>query len=595
MLAEYKSPQQVKRLVSNSTELRKAMEAQTGFNPTQLGRELAREGVITKEQLLKAIDLQKQTPGRKLGSILSDMGVASTEQVHLAVALSLGAPSVKLDGFDFESKALASISAELARTYNVIPLIIHNERLVLAMENLLDMEAVSAIGFIAQRMIESVYAPNHEIKQAINKHYELQEQEHELDQLQLSNFYNEDDNSLWKEAERLANEQPIVRLVNSILMDAIYQRASDVHIRPGNKQVELLYRIDGVLINKREIQKGLLPAIVSRIKILSRLNIAEHRLPQDGRSRMQDGSNIIDLRVSVIPCQYGESIVIRILNKGEGLRSLNEIGFSSKDEERFAGLINKNYGILLVTGPTGSGKTTTLYAALREVQKRNLNIVTVEDPVEYEFEGMRQIQIQPAIHFGFPQALRHILRHDPDVIMIGEIRDRETCNIAVEGALTGHLVLSTLHTNDAPGAVTRLMEMGVEPYLLKSAIVGVLAQRLVRRNCPHCLAEETIDPKIRSSLGISKTEKFYKGTGCEKCNHTGFHGRLAVYELLIVSENLRNHIESGVATGALRELAISEGMVPLTAQAIEQARQHNTSLSEVYRIGMETVFSENLV
>jgi type IV pilus assembly protein PilB len=571
-------------MIFSSQELQAALRDLSDARHVRLGHLMVQEQVITQDQLAKAVELQKQHPQKKLGSILTEMGAASADSVQLAVARSLGAVIVRLDAFDFAPKALACVSAELARTYHVIPLMLHDEHIVVAMENLLDTEAISALQFISQRGIEPVFASKGDITRAINKYYDTQEQERELDQLQLSDFYHEDDQAMWKEAERLANETPIVKLVNNIILDAVHQRASDIHIRPGHKNVTLLYRIDGTLIDKRELQKGLLPAIVSRIKILSRLNIAEHRLPQDGRSRVQDGANIVDLRVSVIPCQFGESVVIRILDKAEGLRSLKEIGFTAHDEAAFTELINKTYGILLVTGPTGSGKSTTLYAALRELTKLDLNIVTVEDPVEYEFEGLRQMHILPAIKFGFPQALRHILRHDPDVIMIGEIRDEETCKVAVESALTGHLVLSTLHTNDAPGAITRLMEMGVEPYLLKSAIIGVLAQRLVRKNCVHCMEVETVDPLVRQRLRVSDSETFYKGRGCEHCNHTGFHGRLAVYELLTVDEALREQFIPGISSADLRAIAIEGGMVPLASNGITQARQRNTSLAEVYRV-----------
>jgi len=500
-------------LAQNTAELESILKAQQQFRHTTLGTLLVEEKIITQQQLDKALDYQRRHQDKKLGAILADMGAATSLQIYLAVARSLGAPVVCLNGFDFDHRALALITPELAREHHVIPLMFHEDRLVLAMENLLDTSAIHAISFVTQRAIEPVFAPSEEINAAINKYFEAQEQELELDRLELSDYYYEDDQEIWKEAERLANETPIVKLVDNIILGAIHQRASDIHVRPGSKKVDLLYRVDGTLIKKRELQKGLLPAIVSRIKIISRLNIAEHRLPQDGRSRMLDGKNIVDMRVSTIPCQFGESIVIRLLNKGEGLRSVKDIGFSPRDEQLFTHLINKSYGILLVTGPTGSGKTTTLYAAMREVARHNLNIVTVEDPVEYEFEGMRQIHILPQINFGFPQALRHILRHDPDVIMIGEIRDEETAKIAVESALTGHLVLSTLHTNDAPGAITRLVEMGVEPYLLKSAVIGVIAQRLVRRNCTHCMAEEEVDPFIRASLNVPKDEIFYKGQG----------------------------------------------------------------------------------
>lgn len=576
-------------IVLNASELKSMLDGRQQFRHASLGSLLVQEKIITQSQLDEALAYQSRHPDRKLGAILAERGAATTPQIYLSVARSLGAPIVCLSGFDFDHKALAMVTPDLVRNHYVVPLIFHGEHLVIAMENLLDTEAIHAISFITQRAIEPVFAPRDEIRNAINKYYDLQEQERELDRLELSDFYFEDDLEVWKEAERLANETPVVKLVDNLILAAIHQRASDIHIRPGSKKVDLLYRIDGTLVFKREIQKGLLPAIVSRIKIISRLNIAEHRLPQDGSSRMLDGKNIVDMRISTIPCQFGESVVIRLLNKGEGLRSIKDIGFSHRDETFFTHLLNKSFGIILVTGPTGSGKTTTLYAAMREVARHNLNIVTVEDPVEYEFEGMRQIHILPQIHFGFPQALRHILRHDPDVIMIGEIRDEETAKIAVESALTGHLVLSTLHTNDAPGAITRLIEMGVESYLLKSAVIGVMAQRLVRRNCPHCIAEEEVDPFVRDGLGVSEEEVFYMGRGCERCNRTGYLGRLAAYELLVVNENIRRHIVPDIAGNELRKLAIQEGMVTLTANAIELARSKNTSLAEVYRVCLEVL------
>ncbi len=374
-------------IVLNSSELESMLEGRQPFRHASLGSLLVQEKIITQTQLDEALTYQNWHSEKKLGTILAEKGAATTPQIFLAVARSLGAPIVALSGFDFDHKALAMLTPDMVRDHHVVPLMFHGERLVLAMENLLDTDAIHAISFTTQRAIEPVFAPHDEIRNAINKYYDLQEQERELDRLELSDFYYEDDQEVWKEAERLANETPVVRLVDNLILAAIHQRASDIHIRPGGKKVDLLYRIDGTLILKREIQKGLLPAIVSRIKIISRLNIAEHRLPQDGSSRMLDGKNIVDMRISTIPCQFGESVVIRLLNKGEGLRSVKDIGFSERDETLFTHLINKSFGIILVTGPTGSGKTTTLYAAMREVAKHSLNIVTVEDPVEYEFEG----------------------------------------------------------------------------------------------------------------------------------------------------------------------------------------------------------------
>ncbi len=314
------------------------------------------------------------------------------------------------------------------------------------------------------------------------------------------------------------------------------------------------------------------------------MNIAERRVPQDGRARVVEGGNVVDLRISIIPTVEGESVVIRLLNTEVGLKTISELGFSERDLPVFSDLIHKSYGIILVTGPTGSGKSTTLYAALEEVRKQNVNIITVEDPVEYHIPGIEQIQVNSAIGFTFARALRNILRHDPDVIMIGEIRDEETARIAVQSALTGHLVLSTLHTNDASGAVTRLMDMGIESYLLSSSLLGVLAQRLMRRNCIECAREEDVEPGIRISLGVPKDEVFYKGAGCERCNGTGYSGRLAVYELLLVTSGLRRLIKEGVASEQIQREAAKEGMVPLTANALSQARIGVTSLEEVYRV-----------
>jgi type IV pilus assembly protein PilB len=374
--------------------------------------------------------------------------------------------------------------------------------------------------------------------------------------------------------------------VDSVLQTAIMRNASDIHIRPEATHFDLLYRIDGAMQKLKEYPKTLLPAVVGRIKILSRLNIAERRLPQDGRITYHQDQNKIDLRISIIPVQYGESIVIRVLNKSQGLRTIKQIGFQENDEAKFQDLLDRSHGIVLVTGPTGSGKTTTLYAALHEVVKNNVNVITVEDPIEYELAGTRQIQLISAINFSFPQALRHILRHDPDVIMIGEMRDAETCKIAVESALTGHLVFSTLHTNDAASSITRLMEIGVEPYMIRATVIGILAQRLVRKNCPHCLEEEVVSPMMRKNLHLGENEKFYQGKGCEHCHQTGFSGRLAVYELLVVNEKIRDLIQAGMSSDELTRVAIESGMTPISENGLKQARLKTTSIAEVYRACM---------
>jgi type IV pilus assembly protein PilB len=444
-------------------------------------------------------------------------------------------------------------------------------------------QSLELLRFTVEHPIQFVLTSPEDLTLAIKNNYQEFQTVQELD---IPTPELIDEQRIWRDAEQMAKQAPLVQLINSIILDAINQRASDIHIRPSEKTFELLYRIDGSLLSIRQFKSSLLPAVVSRIKILSSLNIAEHRLAQDGRIRIKDKSQSVDLRVSIIPVQYGESIVIRILNKKEGLRSINEIGFKPNDKERFVDLIKRSYGIILVTGPTGSGKSTTLYAALQEVEKDRVNVITVEDPIEYELSNTRQIQINPAINFGFPQALRHILRHDPDVIMIGEMRDVETCKIAVESALTGHLVFSTLHTNDASSALVRLMEIGIAPYLIRSAVIGVLAQRLVRRNCPECLEEEVVSTLMRKNLTLDEHEKFYRGTGCKSCRQTGFKGRLAIYELLIMDEELRTTINAGVASDYYRKLALKNGMVSLPVNGVEQARTKQVSIAEVYRACM---------
>jgi type IV pilus assembly protein PilB len=326
--------------------------------------------------------------------------------------------------------------------------------------------------------------------------------------------------------------------------------------------------------------------VVGRIKILASMNSAEHRLPQDGRIRITENGAGVDLRISIIPSQFGESVVIRVLARTADTRSLDAIGFDPSDLARLRDLLRRSMGIVLVTGPTGSGKTTTLYAALQEVVQQNVNVVTVEDPIEYELQNVVQIQVNPLIHFDFAQALRHILRHDPDVILIGEMRDYETAKIAVESALTGHLVFSTLHTNDAASALVRLIEMGVEPYLIRSAVIGVLAQRLVRTNCPHCKAVEPVDELMRTNLGLSTQEVFWHSTGCEHCHHTGFAARRAIYELLVMDQTLAQQIDKGVSADVYRACALASHMRSLPTNGIELARTGLVSLTEVYRACM---------
>lgn len=594
-------------LIANSSiELRKILDAQSsGFNGNNgspqiqttkhlhgnkahelLGQTLLKRLAISPESLRKALAIEREDGSKKIGEILLDLGAINREELDLALCAQLDIPMVNLSNFEIDQQALQLLSSAIAKRYRVLPLILYKDYLVIATPSLLLPQTSDFLRFTTQKNLILVVAKPLEIIQAIHENYLDHEESEGLQEFEQSLSTQEPDLQAIKDAEFMARQQPIVKLVDSMLQTAVMRNASDLHIRPEAKHFDLLYRIDGAMLKLKEYPKSILAAVVGRIKIMSRLNIAERRLPQDGRITYVHEQIKIDLRISIIPVQYGESIVIRVLNKNQGLRTMNQIGFQAKDEARFEDLLNRSHGIILVTGPTGSGKSTTLYAALQEVVKRNVNVITVEDPIEYELEGTRQIQLIPAINFSFPQALRHILRHDPDVIMIGEMRDVETCKIAVESALTGHLVFSTLHTNDAASSIVRLMEIGVEPYMIRSSVIGILAQRLVRKNCPHCLAEENISPMMRENLGLDPDEHFYQGQGCEHCHHTGFSGRLAVYELLVINDNMRDAIHANASADELARLALTNGMTKISEHGIAQARARMTSISEVYRACM---------
>ncbi len=541
---------------------------------------------------MSGIEDDKTLKNQKTDSLISDaldfvseysaedkvVSECTAPEQELAEQLDL--PFVKLHNYEFTEAVLALIPAEFARSHNVIPLHVDKARLLVAAANPMQQNLYQMLSFITGLSVDIAVATLKDIQWAIQHYYGVQD-----DELALESIDNHINNEAGvQELERLGSERPIVRLVSNIIRDAIERKASDIHIRPREKNVELIYRLDGTLTTIRFISKSLLAAVVSRIKIIGGMNIAERRIPQDGRSCVHSNDATVDLRISIMPTVEGESVVIRLLNAQVGLKSISELGFSNKDEDTFRDLLHKSNGIFLVTGPTGSGKSTTLYAALGEVKNQNVNIITVEDPVEYHMDGIEQIQINHTTGYTFARALRNILRHDPDVILVGEIRDHETGKIAVESALTGHLVLSTLHTNDAAGAVTRLLEMEVEPYLLNSCLLGVLAQRLVKRNCPDCLEVEAVDRLIRQSLDVSMDEIFYHSKGCEQCNHTGIKGRLAVYELLCMTDEIRALVSPDVATSTIHQSAVDAGMVPLTANALERARNKEISLAEVYRV-----------
>lgn len=554
-----------------------------------LGDILVEEGIITTRQLADALTLQRRNHGKHIGRLLTEMGLVTQREINVALATKFGIPSIKLDDFEIAPRTLALVPAEVAMQYNILPLAEVDGCLIVAMENPLDWDALGMIRFNTTLRVDAVIASATEIRQALNRYYTKYQEHEALEELDFDspNADALESNLPAYSMEQEAMKKPIVRLVNAIILQAVTRRASDINIRPEGDTVKVYYRIDGRMQFLRSLRKSLLPALVSRIKITGKMNIAERRLPQDGHARVLRGERMIDLRISVIPTVSGESVVIRILDKETGLKPMAQLGFTARDEGLIQQMLAKSFGMLLVTGPTGSGKSTTLYALLNEVRRREPHIVTVEDPVEYNMDGVEQIQIASAPGYTFAAALRHILRHDPDVIMIGEIRDLETAEIATKAALTGHLVLSSLHTNDAAGAVTRMLDMGIEPFLLSSTLQGVLAQRLLRLNCPHCARPEPVNQFVRRTLGVAETDQFLHGKGCQACNFTGYHGRTMVYELLPLSAQIADLVTQRKSAREIKAQAVAEGMVSLTQCALAMARSGRTSLEEVFAVRLE--------
>ncbi|MFZ5593846.1 MAG: GspE/PulE family protein [Pseudomonadota bacterium] len=575
-------------VVSNANDLKGALDTYRPLPDMRLGETMVKERLITETQLADALSTQRQSTGKQLGQILIDMGVLTPAQVSTVLASKLGIPYLKLQDFQADPRTIARLPAEIALQHNVFPLGEVNGKLVVAMENPLNQAMIDALRFNTRMNIEAVMASPQDLSVVLGKYYGTADETEALEDLKMDPI---------KEAassgesshliEQQAHKKPIVRLLNSIVLQGVTRGASDINIRPEKDRVNVYYRIDGKLHFSNAISKSLLPALVSRIKITGQMDIAERRLPQDGHARLIRGDKTIDLRISIIPTVRGESVVIRILDKEAGLKPLDKLGLQERELCIIKHLLAKPHGLFLVTGPTGSGKSTTMYALLNEIRKRNPHILTVEDPVEYDMDGIEQVQVASDRGYTFAAVLRNFLRHDPDVIMVGEIRDEETAAVANKAALTGHLVLSTLHTNDAAGTVTRLVEMGIEPYLLGATLLGVMAQRLVRVNCPHCVEKENIEPSLRKALNIGPAEAFHRGKGCPACNFAGYHGRMTVCELLHVTPEIIEAINGGKAMREILQIAISQGMTRLTENALTLARQGKTSIEEVLAVRID--------
>jgi len=558
----------------------------------RIGELLVERNYITAEQRDKALEEQKKT-GLRLGRMLMQLGFMTEERLIEILSAQLEIPTANLNEISISPEVTHLLPEEFCRSYKIVPLAVMGKTLTLAMHDPSNQRTIDHIRFKVQKEINPVMASEKDILETINRIYmghasgEAMKELSKLNEAEDLQTVNKEEES--GSEDQLSNEegQQVVKLVSSIIQDAIARKASDIHLEPQETFLKLRIRIDGDLSVMPPIPARLMPQILSRVKLLSRMDIAEKRKPLDGRFTVRFRGKEVDLRVSSFPISLRkrgvmEKIVMRILDPNSGQIELPQMGFRESVFKELDYTIHLPNGILLVTGPTGSGKSTTLYAAIRRILDSTINITTMEDPVEMNIEGVNQGQINNAAGFTFASGIRAILRQDPDVIMIGEMRDKETASMAIESALTGHLVFSTLHTNDAAGAFPRLLEMGLEPFLVATAIKGVLAQRLVRRICPNCKDEDpTIDPEIRKDLGIPANVKFYRGKGCNRCENTGYKGRTGIYEFLVPSEEVRNLILKRASGDEIKRICLAQGMSTLRMDGMEKALTGVTTLEQV--------------
>ena len=564
----------------------------------RLGDLLVNEGLITQENLQRALVEQKGS-NEKLGSILVRLGLIQEDQLIGFLSRQYGIPSITLSQLDIDPDVVKLVPAQIAKKYEVLPVKRTGNALTLAMADPTNVFALDDVAFMTNLQVLPVVASQGAIRQAIERLYEPQASafsevitalEGETPDVEL--VEGGEDVAPSKvdifELKDASEEAPVVKLVNLILTDAIRRGASDIHLEPYEKVFRVRYRIDGVLQEMMAPPKRLEAALLSRVKIMSNLDIAERRLPQDGRIKIRYSSREIDLRVSTLPTIFGEKIVMRILDKEALTLDLAKLGFDDWSMENFKKVIHQPYGMVLITGPTGSGKTTTLYSAVHTINSPDINIMTAEDPVEYNLKGINQVQVNEEIGRTFAAVLRSFLRQDPDVILVGETRDLETAQIAIRAALTGHLVFSTLHTNDAPGTIARLQDMGIPPFLVASSILLVLAQRLARRVCKECrepyeVDEESLTPYGHVPQGLGKVT-LYKGKGCQACNFTGMKGRTAIYEVMPISSEMRELILRGANTTELRDLAMQQGMKTLRQAGLLKVLEGAATAEEILRV-----------
>jgi len=557
----------------------------TQRKPKQLGQILIEQGLITEEHLQRALEEHRNTP-KSLGRVLIDLGYIRERDLVRALAEQVGLEFVDLTEYRIDAASTALLPEALCRRYRALPIGEDDGKLLVAMSDPANVYALDDIRTITGREVRPVVATANDVEQAIAKFSGMGDQ---VEALASEAAEALDEEVSLQEVEAAVEDAPIVKLVQAIMTQAAADRASDVHIEPTEKDVRVRFRVDGVLHEVMHSPKSIQGGLISRLKVMGDLNIAEKRVPQDGRVSLRVNNRSLDLRLATLPTVHGEKIVIRILDKSNAMLQLSELGFQPDSFDRYEDSFRKPYGAILVTGPTGSGKSTTLYATLNIVNQADRHIVTVEDPVEYRLPGVNQIQVNPKAGLTFASALRSILRADPDIILIGEIRDRETAMIAVESALTGHLVLSSLHTNDAPSAITRLIEMEVETFLVGSAIDCIVAQRLARKLCERCKKAYAPDPGELLEAGYAGSRipdlgELFRPSGCGACSNTGYRGRIGLYEVLQMTEEIERLTVDRAPSDAVKAVAVEQGMKTLRDDGLEKAASGLTSIEEIARV-----------
>ena len=583
------------------------METQHKLPPVEqlrgrtLGRILIKMGVLSRDKVHECLKIQSQRQDVQIGQIFLELGLVDDVQLQMALAAQRGMEYVNIDGIDVPPDVIEKVPAQMAKTYHIVPIEYNKEKneLIVALDSPDNFRATDDLSTLMGFKVTAKITDREALESTLTKYYETQDENitELIDEIQgdsfLAEFEGRNQSIDLDELKELSESNPVKKLLNLVLLQAIRDKASDIHFEPFENQYKMRYRIDGVLYEMIPPPKYIAAALSSRIKVMANLDIAERRLPQDGRISLTVQSNPVDLRVSVLPTMFGESVVLRVLDRSQAMFDLGALGLTPDDQEIIRQLIHKPNGIIIVTGPTGCGKTTTLYSALNELNDIGTKIITTEDPIEYDVDGIIQVQMKPAIGLIFARCLRSILRQDPDIILVGEIRDLETAEISAQASLTGHIVFTTLHTTDAPSSIARLLDLGVEPFLLTATIEGIVSQRLVRKICENCKTEfepsETQLMELKLAPDDVKGKKFYYGRGCSKCNNTGYRGRTGIFEIMVFNDEIRDLVMNQASTAILRSAGQKAGMKLLRDNGLKTIYDGITTIDEIVK---ETIMEE---